>query len=93
MISIPPHPLDLTVSYQSNDNFTRVSFATMTMMQEWEASAHHLIYHFRCVVRGADPFSQSWEVGCENQRRGGLDDEAVTFIRKVKDLLNGGKGM
>ena len=65
----------------------------MTMMQEWEASAHHLIYHFRCVVRGADPFSQSWEAGCENQRRGGLDDEAVAFIRKVKDLLNGGKGM
>jgi hypothetical protein len=62
------------------------------MMQEWEASAHHLIYHFRCVIRGADPFSQSWEAGCENQRRGGLDDEAVAFIRKVKDLLNDGKG-
>lgn len=65
----------------------------MTMMQEWEASVHHLVYHFRTVIRGFDPFSAAWEVNCENQWRGGLDDEAAVFMRKVKDLLSGTKGI
>lgn len=54
------------------------------MLDEWEASAFNLIGHFRCIMNGSVPFSQSWDDDSENSRRTGLDPHALTFIRNIK---------
>ncbi len=65
-------------------NLTNIAFVTQTMLEEWEASAHNLINHFRCVMNGELPFRQSWEDGSDNPRRTGLDARAVEYIRAIK---------
>ena len=40
-------------------NLTNLSYVTQSMLDEWEASAFNLIGHFRCVMNGEVPFSQS----------------------------------
>lgn len=64
--------------------FTNISYATQHMLDEWEASAFNLIGHFRCVMNGEVPFTQSWDDDADNLRRTGLDAQAVAFIRNIK---------
>ena len=68
----------------SNRLFTNISFATQHMLDEWEASAFNLIGHFRCIMNGEVPFTQSWDDDADNPRRTGLDPQAVAFIRSIK---------
>ena len=68
----------------SSHLFTNVSFATQHMLDEWEASAFNLIGHFRCIMNGEVPFSQSWDDNADNSRRTGLDSQALAFIRNIK---------
>lgn len=68
----------------SERNRNNLSYVTQCMLDEWEASAFNLVAHFRCVMNGDVPFSQSWDEGADNPRSTGLDDEALAFVRKIK---------
>ena len=72
----------------SNQLFTNVSFATQHMLDEWEASAFNLIGHFRCIMNGEVPFTQSWADDADNPRRTGLDSQALAYIRSIKSEIN-----
>ncbi|KAL4928971.1 uncharacterized protein BDV17DRAFT_290979 [Aspergillus undulatus] len=63
-------------------------FATktqMAMIEEWRASAKNLIYHYRCVVRGMDPFGQEWTR--EMQKEAKLDDESLAIVQKLSQII------
>ena len=61
-----------------------ISFATQHILDEWEASAFNLIGHFRCIMNGKVPFTQSWDENADNPRRTHLDLQAIAFIRSIK---------
>ncbi|KAL4936360.1 hypothetical protein BDV06DRAFT_227977 [Aspergillus oleicola] len=66
--------------------FATASYVKATMIEEWQHSAKNLIAHFRCVVRGMVPFGQQWSR--EMQKEANLDDEALTFVRTVGQLID-----
>ncbi|KAL2680346.1 hypothetical protein Neosp_007943 [[Neocosmospora] mangrovei] len=68
----------------SERNQIKLSHVTQYMIEEWEASAKNLIGHFRCVMNGEVPFSQSWDDDAENPRRTKLDVDAIAYIRNIK---------
>ncbi|KAI0385426.1 hypothetical protein F5Y04DRAFT_185324 [Hypomontagnella monticulosa] len=73
-------------AYASKDNiYATADYVKRNMIEEWQASAKNLIYHFRVVIRGTVPFSQEWTP--EMQEKAGIDDESVRFIRRIGALV------
>ena len=64
-----------------------VSYVTNNMLDEWQYSAEILIAHFRCVIRGHLPFSQSPEESLESFNRALLDSDSFTYIQKVSAVI------
>ncbi|KAK2591646.1 hypothetical protein QQS21_010660 [Conoideocrella luteorostrata] len=66
-----------------------VNYTSRTMMEKWKYSAENLIYHYRCILRGMDPFSLSWEAwgSVEDVAKANLDTPAILYMQKMSDLL------
>ncbi|KAK0660880.1 hypothetical protein QBC41DRAFT_341010 [Cercophora samala] len=65
--------------------FASANHVKRSMIEDWQRSAKNLIYHFRVVSRGNVPFSKTWTP--DLQETAGIDDESLTYIRKVSTLV------
>uniref|UniRef100_A0A8H7N406 Uncharacterized protein n=1 Tax=Bionectria ochroleuca TaxID=29856 RepID=A0A8H7N406_BIOOC len=72
------------------DVVMHVNYISRSMMEEWQYSAENLIFHFRCILRGMDPFSFDWEGPHERIGEAAttnLDGQAILYLRRVTSLL------
>lgn len=65
-----------------------IKYITRSMLDEWENSSSNIVNHFRCVLNGDIPFTQSWDDGSDNARDTGIDKQAVSYIRKIKAQID-----
>lgn len=58
-------------------------------MDKWKYSAENLLYHYRCILRGMDPFSFAWDTleSVDDLAKASLDPDAVLYMQTISKLL------
>ena len=59
----------------------------MSMMENWEHSAHNLLAHFVVACKGDIPFQPEW-LTAENLKSSGLDDISITYVKSMSHLID-----
>lgn len=55
------------------------------MMEQWQASAKNLIYHYRCRMGAMRPFSMEWTKEMIQEAK--LDSEALRYIGDMSRIV------
>ncbi|KAI9709337.1 MAG: hypothetical protein M1820_003457 [Bogoriella megaspora] len=74
-------------SQRQTKTIGQVSYIIRRMTEEWEFSMKNMLYHFRVILRGMDPFELARYEQRTLQNNLGLDEEAVRYMSRVARMV------
>lgn len=64
-----------------------MSFLARESINEYAYSAENILHHFRCILRGPEPFADAERNPREFKDRAKIDDESMQYVENMVRVL------